>query len=88
MTDHPCKGMTKPQRDAFEQIAIGLFPVARPKTIKALLDAGVIEQLPDKIIGHDGFGCITRPDYCVPLLIHMDWCKWASEQPENADTAD
>jgi hypothetical protein len=36
MTDHPCKGMTKRQREAFEQIAISQPPRATHKTLVAL----------------------------------------------------
>jgi hypothetical protein len=80
-TPHPCAGMTPAQRRDFELIAINERPRGGVKTLKALKEAGLIEQLPPKIVGRDAFGLITVPDYCVPLMAHMQWCKWASEQP-------
>ncbi len=82
MTDHPCKGMTKPQREAFERIAVNMFPLCRSKTLDALLKAGVIE-LGEPETYRDGLGSYQVPTYSVPLPIHMQWCEWCSEQPDN-----
>jgi hypothetical protein len=82
MTDHPCKGMTKAQIAAFEQIAINVALPPVPKgTLAALEKHGLIERAPDKKL-HDEMGDYSLPQYFVPLPIHMQWCQWASERPE------
>jgi hypothetical protein len=80
MTDHPCKDMTKAQRDAFERIAINEFPRCKWPTIDALLAAGVIKRGDDEI-RRDAMGVYHIPQFYVPLPVHMQWCEWASEQP-------
>src|ERR1700760_4914775 len=42
MTDHPCKGLTRAQIDAFEQIAMNSFPGCTYGTIQKLLDRGLV----------------------------------------------
>jgi hypothetical protein len=81
MTDHPCKGMTKRQREAFEQIAISQPPRATHKTLVALRERGLIDY-EDEVVGRDALGTITIPRWFVPLPIHFQWCEWASEQPD------
>jgi hypothetical protein len=86
MTDHPCKGMTKVQIAAFEQIAINQPPQCGWKSIDALLKAGVIERGPDDV-RRDAMGTYTIPNYYVPIHHHAQWCAWCSEQPEVQDHA-
>lgn len=86
MTDHPCKGMTKVQIAAFEQIAISQSPQCGWKSIDALLKGGVIERGQDDT-RRDAMGVYTIPNYFVPLPVHMQWCDWCSEQPENQELA-
>lgn len=81
MTDHPCKGMTKGQRAAFERVAINQPPYASDRTLKALLDRGVVTRGEDKVV-RDGLGEFRIPTYIVPLPIHAQWCEWCSEQPD------
>lgn len=78
MTDHPCKGMTKAQRAAFEQITINERPTASHKTLLALRNAGLIDYR-DKVVGRDALGLITVPEWFVPLPVHIQWCEWCSE---------
>jgi hypothetical protein len=82
MTDHPCKGRPKAQREAFERIAINQPPAASHKTLVALRAAGLVDYT-NKVIGQDALGKITVPEWFVPLPVHMQWCEWASEQPDN-----
>lgn len=85
MTDHPCKGMTKAQIEAFEKIATGIpLPPVVMKSLKILEAKGLIERGPDKELC-DGLGRYRIPQYQVPIGLHMQWCKWCSEQPENQD---
>lgn len=81
MTDHPCKGMTKAQRKAFERIAINVPPYCKWPTIDALLKAGVIERGKDDV-RRDALGSYAIPNFYVPLHIHAQWCEWCSEQPD------
>jgi hypothetical protein len=80
MTKHPAAGMTKVQRSVFESIAVGNTPYCDPRTIKALLQKGLIVELSPKTIGRDRFGPIQIPQYEVPIAHHMVWCEWCSEQ--------
>lgn len=85
MTDHPCKGMTKPQIEAFEEIAIGnALPVTFRGTIRVLENRGLIERTADKIL-QDELGKYPLPQYQVPIPYHMQWCQWCSEQPESQE---
>ena len=81
MTTHPCKGMTRAQIAAFEQIAINQQPLCKWVTIDALLNAGVIERGEDEI-RRDAMGVYNIPNFFVPLSIHHQWCQWCSEQPD------
>jgi hypothetical protein len=75
--------MTKPQIAAFERIAINQYPACRWPIIDKLLATGVIERGPDDV-RRDAMGIYHIPSFFVPLPIHMQWCQWASEQPDNA----
>ena len=80
MVDHPCKGMTKAQIAAFEQIATGVaLPPAHHKTLAALEAKGLIVRTPNKVLGRDGFGAVSIPQYAVPINVHMQWCEWCAE---------
>lgn len=83
MTDHPCKGMTKAQIAAFERIAINQYHEAPHKTLMALRQRGLIDYQ-NEVVGRDALGKITVPRWFVPLPIHMKWCEWASEQPDQS----
>lgn len=87
-TEHPCKGMTKRQREAFEQIATGeALPRAMPITLQRLQTNGLIERGPDKVLGRDALGVISIPQYYVPLPVHAQWCQWCSEQLTDGEGA-
>ena len=77
---HPAAGCTAVQRRAFEAIAINQRDGFHPRTIKALLDNGLIFRGDDRIVGHDRFGAVIVSDYYVPIPVHIQWCRWASEQ--------
>lgn len=83
MTEHPCKNLSPVQIAAFEQIAINQPPQCGWKSIDALLKAGVVERGEDDT-RRDAMGVYHIPNLYVPLHIHMQWCAWCSEQPENA----
>jgi hypothetical protein len=79
MTKHPCAGMTEAQRRDFELIATGQRPRGTVGTISALKKAGLIVDAGHKLVGKDRFGDIFIPEWAVPIPIHAQWCKWASE---------
>lgn len=80
MTDHPAKGMTKAQREAFENIAVNQLPRCTHRTLEALTAAGIV------VVSYrrrrDALGPYEIPDYSVPFDIHRQWCEWCSEQPD------
>lgn len=78
-TKHPCDGLTKAQREAFESIAVGQCLGFHFTTYQKLLAKRLIERLPDKVVGKDIFGPIRLPDYQVPLPVHIQWCQWCDE---------
>lgn len=84
MTDHPCRGMTKTQREAFERIAINKHPRCKWSVIDKLIERGVIERGPDET-RRDAMGAYHIPSFRVPLMVHAQWCEWCSEQPETQD---
>lgn len=82
-TEHPCKGMTADQREAFEQIAVNQIPNCTWPTIDALLKAGVIERGPSET-RRDAMGVYHIPSFYVPIGIHARWCAWCSQQEADA----
>ncbi len=80
-TRHPCAGMTKAQRAAFELIAINEHPRATRSTFDALIKKGLIEERRE-VVGRDALGSVVATRYHVPLPIHMQWCEWCAEQDE------
>ena len=89
MTNHPAKaaGCTKAQIAAFEQICIGQKPVGPVHLFDRLEKKGLIEKK-ERILCYDRFGPVFVPEYSVPIPIHMQWCQWASEQPEIVDESE
>lgn len=85
MAEHPCKGLTKAQREAFERIAVNQPPACKWDTIDALLKAGVIERGPDEM-RRDAMGVFNLPSFYVPLPIHAQWCEWCAENVPTSAT--
>lgn len=83
MTDHPCKGMTRSQIEAFEQIAVDAKPNCKWDTIDALVAAGVIARGPSEP-RRDAMGVYTVPSFFVPPAVHAQWCAWCAEKGERA----
>lgn len=79
---HPCASMTLNQRKVFEQIAVGNeAPRASEKTLAALERRGLIVRGNDKIVSPR----VRVATWFVPIPIHMQWCKWASENRAEQD---
>lgn len=88
-TPHPAKaaGCTPRQIEAFEQIAVGNSNASgfTLKTIEALLRKGLIVEATKRTIGADAFGPIRVVEFQVPVPVHMQWCKWCSENITDED---
>ncbi len=82
MTDHPCKGMTQVQIDAFERIATNQLPLCGWASLNALMKAGVVVRGKDET-RRDAMGLYYVPIFYVPAPVLIQWCQWCSEQPEN-----
>lgn len=81
MTPYPIKGLSKSQKEIFEQVASGNNNLAyfhRPVTVKKLLEIGAIKKIGEDKMG-SGWASITVPVYEVTLPIHQAWCKWCDE---------
>lgn len=82
MMDHPCKGLGASATIAFERIATGesLPPMSKGIAAK-LLAKGLIDHGDPKIC-RDSLGAYSIPQYFVPLPVHMKWCEWCADQPD------
>ena len=78
---HP--GKTKAQRAVLDQIGCGQYtPSAQRKTLDKMVADGLLDRLPDRVIGRDSLGIIALPQFEMPIPVHMAWCKyWASQEP-------
>jgi hypothetical protein len=79
MTEHPCEGLSRAARDAFERIAVNQFPACQWPVLDELLFAGVVLRGPDEI-RRDAMGVYRVPSFCVAIGIHAQWCAWCAEQ--------
>ena len=84
-SSYPVKGLTKIQRDTFEAIACGQDMPNRPKTLSALIKKGVIVEVGKKVVCKDRFGIVETPVYEVPLVLHLAWCQWCSDNIPDSD---
>lgn len=87
MSEHPCKGRSKAQREAFEQIAVSSDYAPHPKTLKALMEAGLVIKAGVRTLGRDRFGAIEIPVYAVPLHHFHQWCEWCDENISDDEMA-
>lgn len=68
---HP--GRTSAERRALDAIGVGEVPHCSPKTIKNLLDAGLIVKSGAHVRG-DALGTYSVPFYSMPIPVHILWC--------------
>ena len=82
---HPCYGLSKKHREAFETIGVGQIPYDQTekgkKVIADLLNAELIGFVGMKRLGKDCFGVIEVPEFMVPIHHHIAWCNWCARQP-------
>ena len=77
----PHPGRTSAQRRALDAIGCGQPPRCSPKTLKALLEAGLIEETGGEI-RRDALGAYRVPTYEMPIPVHMQWCSAVAARDE------
>ncbi|MHB2208264.1 hypothetical protein [Methylobacterium sp. CM6257] len=70
----PHPGRTSAERRALDRIGCGEPPRCSPRTLRNLLDAGLIVEQGEEI-RRDALGVYTVPSCAMPLAIHMQWCN-------------
>jgi len=66
--------LSKTQLSVFEQICINNDAGHSQQTLRSLIRLGLIVEYHQR----DGLFAIKR--YRVPILVHMEWCQWASDE--------
>ena len=77
----PHPGRTSAQRRALDAIGCGEHPRCSPKTLKALLDAGLIVDVGTET-RQDALGSYQVPAYAMPIPVHMAWCAASAATDE------
>jgi hypothetical protein len=82
MTKYFLPDLSKAQADALDRSGCGDFTLSgvSPKTMKKLLDEGLLRQCGEKVICRDRFGTVAVPEYEMPLPVHIEWTLWNAEQ--------
>lgn len=69
---HPSR--TSAERRALDRIGCGEPPACSSKTLRNLLDAGLIVDQGGET-RRDALGSYTVPSYAMPLAVHYQWCS-------------
>ncbi|MCJ2133121.1 hypothetical protein MKK69_03415 [Methylobacterium sp. J-026] len=80
----PHPGQTSAERRALDRIGCGKSPGCSAKTLKALLDAGLIVDHGGEV-RRDAFGLYKVPSYGMPLPVHYQWCSAAAFTDEEME---
>lgn len=70
----PHPGRTSAERRALDRIGCGEPPSCSPKTLKAMLDSGLIVDAGGET-QRDALGAYTMPSYAMPIAVHYQWCS-------------
>lgn len=70
----PHPGRTSAERRALDRIGCGETPGCSPKTLKAMLDAGLIVDAGGGT-RRDALGSYRIPAYAMPIPVHYQWCS-------------
>lgn len=70
----PHPGRTSAERRALDHIGCGEPPACSPKTLRNLLDAGLIVDVGGEV-RRDALGSYTVPSYAMPVPVHFQWCS-------------
>ena len=69
---HP--GRTSAERRALDRIGCGEPPTCSQKTLRNMLDAGLIGDVGTKT-RRDALGSYRVPSYAMPIPVHFQWCS-------------
>ncbi|MBE7197745.1 MAG: hypothetical protein INR70_08085 [Parafilimonas terrae] len=70
----PHPGRTSAERRALDRIGCGEPPRCSPKTLRNMLDAGLIVEAGGQI-RRDALGEYKIPNFEMPIPVHMAWCS-------------
>ena len=70
----PHPGRTSAERRALDAIGCGQPPACSSKTLRNLLDAGLIVDQGGET-RCDALGSYRVPSYAMPILVHYQWCS-------------
>jgi hypothetical protein len=73
-TRMPHPGRTAAERKALDQVGCGQPPGCSHKTLRNLLDAGLIVEVGGQT-RRDALGEYRIPSYEMPIPVHMAWCN-------------
>ncbi|KAA0122860.1 hypothetical protein CIW48_15575 [Methylobacterium sp. P1-11] len=70
----PHPGRTSAERRALDRIGCGEPPSCSMKTLRNLLEAGLIVDVGTET-RRDALGSYRVPSYAMPLAVHYQWCS-------------
>lgn len=70
----PHPGRTSTERRALDRVGCGKSPGCSAKTLKALLDDGLLVDHGGEV-RRDAFGLYKVPSYGMPIAVHFQWCS-------------
>jgi hypothetical protein len=70
----PHPGRTSAERRALDRIGCGEPPACSPKTLRNMLDAGLIVDVGTET-RRDTLGSYRIPSYAMPIPVHFAWCS-------------
>ena len=75
---------TKAQNRVLDEIGCGNYsPIADKRTIAALLEQGLIDELSPRIVGSGPFAVHVR-QFQMPIHIHIRWCEMCDDDPSTS----
>ncbi|KQS65043.1 hypothetical protein ASG32_31020 [Methylobacterium sp. Leaf361] len=73
-TRPPHPGRTSAEHRALDRIGCGEHPACAQKTLRNLLEAGLIVDIGSET-QRDALGKYRIPAYAMPIPVHMAWCS-------------
>lgn len=73
-TRMPHPGRTSAERRALDRVGCGELPSCSLKTLKALLDDGLLIEEGGEV-RRDALGTYRVPSYAMPIPVHFQWCS-------------
>ncbi|MCJ2051712.1 hypothetical protein [Methylobacterium sp. J-070] len=70
----PHPGRTSAERRALNRVGCGEPPACSPKTLRRLLDNGLIVDVGTET-RRDALGSYRVPAYAMPIPVHFAWCS-------------